>query len=457
MRNQIALFAACALLVLSSLVGCGDDDRAGPTDSGVGGDGSDVDSGGRRDGGGRDGGMIADNNDSFDTAATLTLGPDGVSGVINPIGDEDFYTFEATAGDWLLITTEANPDDDPTKVDTVVTLYDATMTQIAENDDSVPRINTDSEIVIHVPATGTYYIKVQEFSTWMAGETPEGGATFTYQLRAGVIDPAADGVVVDPESGNDAASATALELPMNNGFILGTLASATDIDVYSFTIGGAEIGLANIAVMPAGPNGYGSTASIGRAWVTDATGATILARIEYSAARFNLEPSLPAGSYLLWVDHSGTAGSNDFYVAKVFLGMDNPLETQEATNGAVATAEALTVGAPAMGIRSGFILANIGTGDIDYFSFSVMAGEVVTIACGAQFNGSGVTGLTVDLRGSDDSVVQSTMESLTEDLLLQNVAVPAPGTYALRLTKTGQLADVTGDWARCGVHMGPPP
>ena len=438
-----------------SLVGCGDDDRAGPGDGGAGGDGEVLpDSGGRRDGGSRDA-NVDDGNDSFDSATTLTLGPDGTSGVIAPVGDLDYYSFEATAGDWMFIDTAANPDDDPTKVDTVVTLYNSSMMQVAENDDSVPRINTDSEIVFLVPETGTYYIKVQEFSTWMAGETPEGGPTYTYTLTAGVLDAGADGLIVDPETGNDATSATPIELPMNFGYVLGTFASATDVDVFSFTVGGAPSN-ATVSIMPAGPNGYGSTAAVGRAWITDGTGTSTIARIEYTAQRFQVEPALAPGDYLLWVDHSGTAGTNDYYTAKVFLGMDNPAEASETANGVVGTAEPLMVMAPMMGVRSGYILANLPDGDIDYFSFTVMAGEAVTIACGSQFSGSGVTGLTVDLRGMDDSVVRTAMETLTEDLVLQDVTVPAPGTYSLRLTKTGQLADVTGTWVRCGVHMAPP-
>jgi hypothetical protein len=104
--------------------------------------------------------------------------------VISPARDEDYYSFEGTAGDWIQIVTIANPEDDPALIDTVITLFDASMTQIAENDDSVPRINTDSEIITRLPATGTYYIQVQEFSTWMM-ETPEGGSTFTYQINVG--------------------------------------------------------------------------------------------------------------------------------------------------------------------------------------------------------------------------------------------------------------------------------
>ena len=73
--------------------------------------------------------------------------------------------------------------DDPEMIDTVITLYDGSMNQIAENDDAIPRFNTDSELVIHVPAAGTYYVEVQEFSDW-AGEDPEGMAPYFMNIAS---------------------------------------------------------------------------------------------------------------------------------------------------------------------------------------------------------------------------------------------------------------------------------
>src|SRR5687767_3829216 len=97
-----------------------------------------VDSGPRPDAGPPPG----DGNDTPATADEIMIGAKSpTAGVLNPPGDDDWYTFEGMADQWVQILTTANMDDDPEMVDTVLTLYDSTMTQIAENDDRVPRVN----------------------------------------------------------------------------------------------------------------------------------------------------------------------------------------------------------------------------------------------------------------------------------------------------------------------------
>ena len=78
--------------------------------------------------------------------------------------------------------------------------------QIAENDDSVPRVNTDSEIVIQLPTTGTYYLLVQEWTVW-AGEALEDALTGPYQLDVVLVEPADPAVAIDPRNGRDVISA----------------------------------------------------------------------------------------------------------------------------------------------------------------------------------------------------------------------------------------------------------
>ena len=127
---------------------------------------------------------LADGNDSFADAEAIN--GRSAEGVIATPGDLDFYKIEAEAGQWLAITTSANPDDTPGKVDTVITLFDADQNQVAQNDDAYPRRNTDSQLITKVVATGTYYIKLEEWTTW-AGETAEGEASFTYTLNVNVL------------------------------------------------------------------------------------------------------------------------------------------------------------------------------------------------------------------------------------------------------------------------------
>ncbi|MCB9594840.1 MAG: PPC domain-containing protein [Sandaracinaceae bacterium] len=452
-------------------IGC--DGTPAPTDGG----------GGDTDGGvGTDSGMMmmtdsavpptGDGNDTFADADPIEVGAaDPTMARIGTPGDLDYYSFEGTAGTWIIVSTEANPDDDPMMVDTVVTLYDSSMTMIAENDDSVPRFNTDSELITRLPSDGTYYVLVQEFSSWRAGETPEGQADFNYSLSVAELNLTAAAVTVDGEGGDDVASAQAARLPANTagtadfGIIIGDFEDATDVDVYSFTIAPGRAS-ARALMMPSGAAGYGSTTAIGRMWITNADGSETIARLAVMESdTLNLTsiwPPLPAGDYNLFVEASGAPGSNGFYVLKGFrFAEDNPPEdtATETANDDPATPQALTVEADPddATIRRGYILAQLGDGDTDHFSFNAMATEEINVYCGSATAGSGVMGLSAAVLDSTGAMtLRMQNETATATIGIENLAVPAMGTYLVRLTKTGQSPEVTGTWVRCAVVLAPP-
>ena len=54
------------------------------------------------------------------------------------------------------------------------------------------------------------------------------------------------------------------------------------------------------------------------------------------------------------------------------------------------------------------------------------------------------------------TVIDSATETATEAVAIEEADVGGAGTFLLRLTKGGQDAEVTGDWVRCGVAVGPP-
>jgi hypothetical protein len=447
--------------LILSLAGCGDGGGtdAGMTDAGPFDAGGEVDAGGNNE---DDAGMTTgDGNNTFASADAIEVdAEDPTAGVIATDGDLDFYTFEGTADQWISINTDANPDDDPEMIDTVITLYDGDMNQIAENDDAVPRASTDSEIVIRLPETGTYYIEVQEFSTW-AGEPDESGSDFTYDLTVGTL-TAGGALNVDGEAGDTVAEAQDLTFQTAGmgqiAFVLGDFNDATDVDVYAITIGAGEQRNLSVNLMPVGEDGYGSTVTPERMWVTDMAGTVVIGQLSPAGEFFSLEPSLPEGDYNLFIEHGGTAGANDFYVLKTFLTGDNPLEDPltDVTNGVQATADDLTFAATAAG-RSGFILADLNDGDTDHFN-TVMtnAGEEISVVCGSQTLGSGVTGLSVAVLNPDGSVLAMDSETATHAPLIEDRATTAGTIYTIRLTKTGQSPTVTGDWVRCGVHLAVP-
>ncbi len=466
MSFRLSSFTLCFALSLS-LLACGDDDSAmdsGALDGGVDAspDTSAPDT------------SVPDTSapdtsvpdatvpgDSFDTAVAIAVDAEATMEAIEAPGDVDYYTFEGTEGQWLAILTSANPDDDDAMLDTVITLYDSSRARIAENDDGVPRINTDSELITRLPATGTYYIEVQEFSTWEGSDEPEGQPDFEYELSIVEIDPAAAAVTIDAEAGDDAATAPtfAWTAAPRSQLILGTYRDDADVDVLGFAVDGERLSL-NVNIMPQGDEGYGSTTPTGDVWITTVDAPeVIIARVD-GGGELSLSPSLEAGDYLLWVDHPGAAGSNDFYVLKATLGEGNTLETEvrgAGTNDTLATAEAIALTDNGEGTLNGFILSILETDDVDYRSFDVAADQEVTIVCASARGGSGVQGLTASLHDDTDTLRPDAtgVETATDAIRIVETSPPA-GTYYLRLEKTGQDADVIGDWARCGIFVGPP-
>jgi hypothetical protein len=398
-----------------------------------------------------------DGNDSFGDAQELTVDGPGGQGVIQEPLDHDFFKFTGTAGAWLHIVTVANPNDDPALVDTVVQLYDESMTRIAENDDAVPRVNTDSELALRLPATGTYYLEIQEFSDWdPASPTAEGDPSYTYQILITTFDGMAPGILEETtDAGDMPGTAVAAKFNMNSGVILGDLNGPGDVDVYSLAVGAAGPGvplLISSAVAPAGDTGYGSTTSVGELYITNMANTQVLAKIVGTDGRFALSPPVQANTtYLLWVKHpGGTAGANDFYFYRFFIGQENPAETETVpgTNDTTTGAESKV-----FEMGSFFVLAHLPDGDVDYFRFQATAGQMLSVACTAHSSGSGVTGFRAEVRGPTDVPLSGVTEPSAQTLSIGPLTVATSDTHYLRLSKTGQEAGINGDWARCGVHV----
>jgi hypothetical protein len=437
---------ASMLSILGLLLACdGGGDRdpdSGPADTGVVADTGTPDSG--ADSGVRDTGAP-------DTGAPIpevTVGdPYGEADAIDPAGDTDLFQFQAVEGQWLRIFTRHGNS----PVDPVVTLFDASMTRLAESDDDIPRTGTDSEINFHVPASGTYFLEVQEFSTWN-GDMPMGGSTYVYTIRIRVYDDAEDGVMIDPETGDTAASAIDDEL----GTILGTFRDTSDVDVYRFrNPSTSSIARYSVAVLPAGPDGQGSTTPAGRVWLTDRAGARVLASVDGAIGNDALEPPVNQTDYLLWVAHPGSGGgSNDYYVLKSNLFVENPPERMDGRNETLPGAELLDVVPDGMNRRA-FVLADLDAGDVDYFRFDVMAGEEMFLACAAESSGSGVRDLVAEIRDPMDVMMMSAMEDPT-GLFIMPFVPTSTGAMYVRLAAGTPEAMVAGRWVRCGMSAGPP-
>jgi hypothetical protein len=406
---------------------------------------------------------VNDNNNSFDEAIQMDFSTNSQkTGVVNPKGDEDYYKFTGTAGSWIAVWASANAECTEGKLDPVITLYDSSQAQIAENDDEISGVNCDSFLITRLPAAGTYYVKVRDWfqSYYPADETKwQGGPLFTYKLYLMTLENGTNGTTIDQEPGNDIATAAPVEFPSGSaGSLLGTFADTSDVDVYTFTL--AADASVYFTFQAEGADGNGSTAKLGDVYLTDSTGATVVARIDGAQGALELQPPLiPAGSYALWIKSSGTLGANPFYTATNFTGStDNPPDAEGATNtGAndtLATAEALTESSTA---GSYFVLSHLPTvGDVDYYKVTVAASTTLAVACGAASNGSGIIGLQASVRDSGDAELRAATESPGDGLLVGGtdnlLNISTAGTYYVKLSKTGQASDLAANWIRCGIH-----
>jgi hypothetical protein len=114
-------------------------------------------------------------NDSFAEANLIT--PDAaVIGALGSAGDEDFFGFDAQAGQIFSIVIEAQSLMPSSPVDTVVTLFDANGNQLAENDDANAQTR-DSLLQFVIPTSGRYYFRVKNHNS------NNGGPDYLYHAR----------------------------------------------------------------------------------------------------------------------------------------------------------------------------------------------------------------------------------------------------------------------------------
>jgi len=423
-----------------------------------------------------------DGNESFEQAVALEF--DSQSPLLESLkttGDEDFFSFEGTKGQVVMVMLQAqNPAFDPDSIDTVLTLYDSNKVQIAQNDDPFPRDTNDSTLLTMLPADGTYYLLVEECWTWIGKKgltagcaEPMDKVVTDYALFLLNIDSAQDANVLDEETGNTSADATTIQYSKNaqsgNYFltlVYGLFADNMDTDVFSFQLP-ADLPVqapartvAYFSIHPSGVDGNGSTSSVGNAYITTAADtATKVAWIN-GADGGSLDVPLPnTEEYLLFLEHpGGLAGANDFYVINHRGSGSNPVEADEAGNNTTAGAEALTAQNNTDGTTSYFIEGNLPENDTDIFMFDVPASinDTISVACGGQRSGSGVRGLKAEvLSESENAVVGgSSTESATQDLYVQAASVPSGDKLLyVRITASSQASDVTSNFYRCGLHF----
>ena len=172
----------------------------------------------------------AEPNGTFATATPIAGANAVVRASLFPNGDIDFYSFTANAGDRVYAATMTSFVAG-NSTDSQLTLLASDGTTVIEFDDDNGSFAGLSPSIAGatIPTTGTYYLKVNDFT---AGTTSERSYELHIRLQSGSPTPE-----VEP---NDTA-ATANPLPAN-GWVSGTRdpASATEQDWYSLSLNAGD-------------------------------------------------------------------------------------------------------------------------------------------------------------------------------------------------------------------------
>jgi len=99
-------------------------------------------------------------NNSCSNANGLSIGDQAISAAIDPASDEDYFEFEAEAGQSYEISTVC-------QVDTVIGVYNSNCSMLEEDDDGGE--DTCSRLVFTPEESGTYYVGVKSYGGEAAG------------------------------------------------------------------------------------------------------------------------------------------------------------------------------------------------------------------------------------------------------------------------------------------------
>lgn len=385
-------------------------------------------------------------HDSFETALRIEADGPTVLTDERTADQVDYFVFSGEAGTFYELSTNRGTF----SPDNLISLYDSNRQLLAENDVGWiwPGDTLDVRLVVRLPATGDYFVRIEDLFTppEFFQESTGIGTLLYYVLRVRAISADTEGYAFA-----DAASASVRLLKDEaSGYEFITLLGQFDADADLIPFSGVADDLLVGHIHPGGPSGSGSTARGGRVRVS--AGDHMLAEIDRTKGQEFIRPPVTAGGHQLSISADGPLGDNPFYAFDLVLLPDNPREQSEAANGSLAGAEPIVF--TGRGRRRGLLSVTLAPGDTDYFRFDAASGQVVAIGCEAESAGSGVRGLSAELRDAADSVLASAAESTTVNLQLPVVRIGAAGTYYLRLSsESAEPAPAIEPWTRCSMTV----
>ncbi len=233
-------------------------------------------------------------NGTFGTASPIASTNTVVRANLYPNGDVDFYSFTGNAGDkvYAAIMTSGSAG---SSTDSQLTLLNTDGTTIIEfDDDNGSFAGLSSSIAgATLPAAGTYFIKVNDFT---AGTTSERSYELHLRVQSGAP---------TPEVESNDTPGTANVLPAN-GFVSGARnpAVATEQDWYSFTANAGDTVFLSLDVDPE-RDGVSWNGRLGLGLFGDAANQ-ILVVDDAGTGDVSPNPNIPSEAFFMTVKTTGT-------------------------------------------------------------------------------------------------------------------------------------------------------
>lgn len=393
-------------------------------------------------------GSLQFESESNNTSGTANAITPGVISAYHADGEDDWYSFSVTAPAVVSFEMMAYRTGihgvagvmDNDYYDPMIQLVAPDGSTVLKTDDDV--YFYDSALSFFITTSGTYFLRVTESPLGTDGDAP-------YFLTFDLQD--ASTAVAESETGDTTAQATAIAY---DDIVTGSLSSLTDLDWYSFTGTAGDM----VRVVWYDLNSHQGAVDEVRAdfAIDDVTGISEHISFEnnfnMNCVRTMLQSS---GTVYVVVGAAAAAVGGTNYAFRIELVKASTYETEG--NDTTGTAGGLS----GAGRAAGMIGAS---GDQDVFSFTALAGELVTFAIygatGANSNGfydfsgngSILTPILEILDGGGSTVASVPWDGsfLSPEVISNGMAsaevtyrAPSAGTYYVRVTASDGLGDNT--------------
>lgn len=290
-----------------------------------------------------------------------------IRGALNPTGDVDFFSFQATAGQRVRIDIAAKTLTPPSAADTVVALFDSGGRKLAENDDRAAG-QLDSLLEFTIPAAGRYAFSIRDFGN-------KGGPNFTYEATVSLTG-GAPARVTESEPNNTLSQAQTVTPDV---IIVGRLDPAGDVDIFAFTASAGQRVTVDITARALTPPSEADTVVT----LLDSTGTQLAENDDADGSLDSfLATEIPrSGRYFVRIRNFSPKGGPAYtYEALLTLTGAVPppgLVAESEPNNTFTQANAITPPTTVSGTIA-------PAGDVDFFAFEARRGQQVILDVDAR-------------------------------------------------------------------------